>query len=322
MDVKFNAVICYREQFEKGRSYYPVSAKRFVREEDMREQWVVSREAACHPRGVGYYAPAAARAVVHAVERPGSVVAGFSALALYGLPYLVEGADTLLFSPTAPRSTQGGELTPTVRRPSRAVSSTWTLTHRGVPFKAAAPADAVVQALQQVRRGEHGWGTVKVAGWAARDVMALQLIDCARRFLDVPAPDVLGAARGKVDAKWLRPLLASSSALADSPKETEMRLLVTALAHRYGYTVREQMPLIVDGEIVTVFDLAIPELNIAIMYDGEHHWEWKQRNKDSSINLKIASAGWTPARCSSTTMFECLAFIEEVMQKSSAQRPA
>lgn len=103
MDVKFNAVICYREQFEKGRSYYPVSAKRFVREEDMREEWVVSREAACHPRGVGYYAPAAARAVVHAVERPGSVVAGFSALALYGLPFLVEGADTTLLARVAKR---------------------------------------------------------------------------------------------------------------------------------------------------------------------------------------------------------------------------
>lgn len=322
MNVKFAAVLVHESQRVGGVGYTRVSAKRYVAAEHCREPWQVDLGARHHPRGVEYAAPAAARAVAHAVERPGSVVGGFSALALYGLPYLVEGADTLLFSPTAPRSTQGGELTPTVRRPSRAVSSTWTLTHRGVPFKAAAPADAVVQALQQVRRGEHGWGTVKVAGWAARDVMALQLIDCARRFLDVPAPDVLGAARGKVDAKWLRPLLASSSALADSPKETEMRLLVTALAHRYGYTVREQLPLIVDGEIVTVFDLAIPELHIAIMYDGEHHWEWKQRNKDSSINLKIASAGWTPARCSSTTMFECLAFIEEVMQKSSAQRPA
>ncbi|MCD1028542.1 hypothetical protein JBM71_00015, partial [Staphylococcus aureus] len=69
---------------------------------------------------------------------------------------------------------------------------------------------------------------------------------------------------------------------------------VKELAARYGYTVEEQVPFIVNGRIVTVFDLAIPELKIAIMYDGAHHLEWKQRKKDSSITIKMTAAGWTP----------------------------
>ena len=54
------------------------------------------------------------------------------------------------------------------------------------------------------------------------------------------------------------------------------------------------VPFIVEGVIVTVFDLAIPEIKVAVMYDGAHHGERKQRNKDSSITLKMIRGDWTP----------------------------
>ena len=75
------------------------------------------------------------------------------------------------------------------------------------------------------------------------------------------------------------------------------------------------MPLRVGGQLVTVFDLAIPELKIAVMYDGAHHSDYQQRNKDSSITLKMIAQGWTSARCSAATMFECLDLIEELMRE-------
>lgn len=267
-----------------------------------------------HPRGVSYWAPAAARAVAHAVERPGAVVGGFSALALYRLPYLVEGADTLLFCATS-RNRPGGACSPALRRPSARPGEVRRLWHRGVPIRAAAPADAVVQALKEITRGGHGWATVSVAGLTKEQVMAIQLIDCARRFLGVQPSQIRAAAAQKINAEWLDGVLASSSCLADSLRETEMRLLVQALAAKYGCTVQEQVPFIVDGVIVTVFDLAIPEIKVAVMYDGAHHGERKQRNKDSSITLKMIRGDWTPARCASETMFECLELIEDLLRK-------
>lgn len=314
MDVEFEAVLTHASQRVAGTEYKRISGKRYLAVNHCREQWQVELSARHHPRGVSYWAPAAARAVAHAVERPGAVVGGFSALALYRLPYLVEGADTLLFCATS-RNRLGGECSPALRRPSARPGEVWKVRHRGVTIRAAAPADAVVQALKEITRGGHRWATVSVAGLTKEQVMAIQLIDCARRFLGVQPSQIRAAAAQRINAEWLDGVLASSSCLADSPRETEMRLLVQALAAKYGCTVQEQVPFIVDGVIVTVFDLAIPEIKVAVMYDGAHHGERKQRNKDSSITLKMIRGDWTPARCASETMFECLELIEDLLRK-------
>lgn len=314
MDVEFEAVLTHASQRVAGTEYKRISGKRYLAVNHCREQWQVELGAKHHPRGVPYWAPAAARAVAHAVERPGAVVGGFSALALYGLPFLVEGADTLLFCATS-KNQPGGACSPALRRPSTKPGEVWKVRHRGVTIRAAAPADAVVQALKEITRGGHRWATVGVAGLPKEEVMAIQLVDCARRFLGVQPSQIRAAAAQKINAEWLEGVLARSSYLADSPKETEMRLLVRALAAEYGCTVQEQVPFIVDGVIVTVFDLAIPEIKVAVMYDGAHHGERKQRNKDSSITLKMIRGDWTPARCASETMFECLELIEDLLRK-------
>lgn len=314
MDVEFEAVLTHASQRVAGTEYKRISGKRYLAVNHCREQWQVLLGAKHHPRGVAYWAPAAARAVAHAVERPGAVVGGFSALALYGLPFLVEGADTLLFCATS-KNQPGGACSPALRRPSARPGEVRRLRHRGVTIRAAAPADAVVQALKEITRGGHRWATVGVAGLTKEEVMAIQLVDCARRFLGVQPSQIRAAAAQKINAEWLEGVLTRSSCLADSPKETEMRLLVRALAAEYGCTVQEQVPFIVDGVIVTVFDLAIPEIKVAVMYDGAHHGERKQRNKDSSITLKMIRGDWTPARCASETMFECLELIEDLLRK-------
>ena len=314
MDVEFEAVLTHASQRVAGTEYKRISGKRYLAVNHCREQWQVELGAKHHPRGVPYWAPAAARAVAHAVERPGAVVGGFSALALYGLRFLVEGADTLLFCATS-KNQPGGACSPALRRPSARPGEVWKVRHRGVTIRAAASADAVVQALKEITRGGHRWATVGVAGLTKEEVMAIQLVDCARRFLGVQPSQIRAAAAQKINAEWLEGVLARSSCLAGSPKETEMRLLVRALAAEYGCTVQEQVPFIVEGVIVTVFDLAIPEIKVAVMYDGAHHGERKQRNKDSSITLKMIRGDWTPARCASETMFECLELIEDLLRK-------
>lgn len=312
--MEFEAVLTHASQRVAGTEYKRISGKRYLAVNHCREQWQVELGAKHHPRGVPYWAPAAARAVAHAVERPGAVVGGFSALALYGLRFLVEGADTLLFCATS-KNQPGGACSPALRRPSARPGEVWKVRHRGVTIRAAASADAVVQALKEITRGGHRWATVGVAGLTKEEVMAIQLVDCARRFLGVQPSQIRAAAAQKINAEWLEGVLARSSCLADSPKETEMRLLVRALAAEYGCTVQEQVPFIADGVIVTVFDLAIPEIKVAVMYDGAHHGERKQRNKDSSIILKMIRGDWTPARCASETMFECLELIEDLLRK-------
>lgn len=317
MEIEFEAVICKRSQMVQGRRYIKVSGQRVVREVDARPAWLVDAEGRVHPRGVRYHAPAAARAVVHAVERPGSVVAGFSALALYGLPYLVEGADTTLLA-RVERNEVATSLTPTVRRLRRGSITIREAKHRGVRLQVASPADATVQALGGLRRGEHSWQVEQIAGLNYLDTRAIQLVDCVRRHLGLTPEAIRNAARGKIDRRWLESILAKSSMYADSPKETELRLMFAAVAEKYGLTLEEQVPLIERGRIVTVFDLAFRELKIGLMYDGGHHWEYQQRQKDALINLVSTLHGWTVARASSATMQRCVEVVSRIIAQKLA----
>lgn len=301
------------EQREVGTDYVQVSKHLYIAASQCREEWVVANDAMYHPRGVRYRAPAAARAVAHAVEHPGCVVSGFSALALYGLPYLVDGADVTLLGVTS-KNQVANELAPAIRRPSRSPLAVWTLEHRGLSFRASDPMTALIQALVQLKRGEHRWKTASVAGLKPVDVMAAQLIDSARRFLRLEPTQIRLAAQNKISSRWVDKVVKLSSPLADSPKETEMRLLLAAVASEFGCTFTEQVPLYdEEGAIVTVFDFAVVDLKIAVMYDGEHHWDHAQRQKDAAINLKATRHGWTVARCSSGIMADCLGLVADLI---------
>ena len=72
MDVEFEAVLTHASQRVAGTEYKRISGKRYLAVNHCREQWQVELGAKHHPRGVPYWAPAAARAVAHAVERPGA----------------------------------------------------------------------------------------------------------------------------------------------------------------------------------------------------------------------------------------------------------
>lgn len=319
MEIEFAPVILRADQAQRGEFYLRVSKRLFVHEQYTEDAWATQLAARHHPREQRYDVAAAVRAVVHAAERPGSVVCGFSALALYGLPYLVEGADTTLRASvraTVPASAFG----PAVARLRAPHTETWTLTHRGVPIRTATPARATIQALQQIRAGEHSWQTEPAPGVAAEVVRAVQLVDCVRRHLGLQVPQLQQAAACQLSKRWLATVLNLSRATADSPKETELRLLLQPVVEKYNLTLVEQYPLIVGGRVVTTFDFAIPELKIGIMYDGSHHWEYEQRQLDTSINLTSMLHGWTVPRTASKSMQYCVQVVEAVLRQKLGVR--
>ncbi|EEI16299.1 hypothetical protein M3A76_09920 [Corynebacterium sanguinis] len=269
-----------------GSGCEQISARHFLPASALRPTWAVLADARNHPRSIEYGAPAAARALALAVEHPNCIVVGHSALAIYGLPHLVEGRDTTLVLPRAASST-GRALTATITRRGCRIDEAWTVTINGYPFRVANPAVATAGALKAIGGAE---------------LESIQLVDAVMRHLSVTPDEIRAAARYRVNRRWLEKILALSSPFADSPKETEMRLATSKVADRFGITMQQQMPLYSNSRLVTVFDLALAEPKIGLMYDGSHHWEYDQRQKDSLINLDATALGWTPLRFSSGTL--------------------
>lgn len=84
-------------------------------------------------------------------------------------------------------------------------------------------------------------------------------------------------------------VLAAADRRSESPMETRLRLLLVA-AGVHGlvpqWTVRTAT-----GRFVARLDLAIPELKIAIEYDGA--WHWKQRRSDDRRRDAVRGLDWT-----------------------------
>ncbi|QYH19256.1 hypothetical protein JKI95_08680 [Corynebacterium aquatimens] len=169
------------------------------------------------------------------------------------------------------------------------------------------PAVATVQALKIIRRGINGWHVLDCGGYEPTFVRAVQLIDACRQ-LGVDATDVLKAGHARLDRKWLADVIEASSELADSPKETELRLIIAEIAERFDLVLQEQVPVYLGDEWVTTLDLALTkpgtDLKLGLMYDGAHHIGQEQWMKDNLINLKCAKAGWDLQRITKRTLRE------------------
>lgn len=243
--------------------------------------------------------PAAARAIAMAMERPDHTIAGMSALAVFGLPYFADHCHTTLFG-LVKRNKPPTQFSPLIQRPT--TLEHWHVYFEGVPLKISPPAIAVISALNMIRSGIHRWAAPRIDGFTYQEMQSIQLIDASRRFLDVNPEDIFAAGKGRVNKRWLQRIVDRTTSQADSPKETEMRLLAQALCKDLGLIVHEQYPLWAGRSLVTVFDLAVPELKIAIMYDGEHHLKREQRDWDSQVNVEAALQGWTVIRVTAGTL--------------------
>lgn len=77
---------------------------------------------------------------------------------------------------------------------------------------------------------------------------------------------------------------------AESPKETELRLVL--LAAGFGPFASNLELSEADGSFVARVDLAIPRLRIAIEYEGDHHRDPVQWRKDMARRRRIEALGW------------------------------
>lgn len=265
-----------------------------------------------HPRNIIYQIPIAYRAAAYGIEDPDAVVLGYGALALYGLPYLVEGHDVVLMKPSADRNSHGNIRRPSLVRRGCKASDVWEVKSYGYSLRVAKPAAATAQALKEIRKSAAS-GTFAELG---RDLVeAIILIDCVRRHLGVSTAEILEACRGVVDQRWVSRALTHSSGLADSPKETEIRLLAKRVCREFGVQLEEQVVVQEGEKILTRFDLAIPELKIGIMYDGGHHNSAGQWHKDTDINTGLAVAGWRVLRFTSANAHKLVDRLTAVLRE-------
>lgn len=280
----------------------------------LRPDSIVIRDSVRHPRRVRYPVPAEYRAAAHALTHPGTTVAGFGALALYGLPYLVDAHDTVLISPTLHTKRRGSMFEPAFVRKQLEPGETWQVLCRGEPITVAAPAVAVVQALQLIRSRQCAW-PVMASGDEEVLVRAVQLVDASRRFLALTPEEIAAAGKGRVNNRWLASVLRASSALADSPKETEMRFLAAKVAKEYGLRLEEQVEFWDKGKLVTRADLAFPEARIALYYDGIEHDAASTRLRDTSIDLHLTAIEWRPLRYGTNMLSGLVGHLEVVLRE-------
>lgn len=265
---------------------------------------LAAQRAQFHRRGIHYHVPAALRAAAFALEHPSYTVTGFGALALYGLTYFADGCDVVLVGSDLRRNEKPAPRRPKLVRGTIPAAEQWTIICRGQRVPIAAPGLAVVQALRVLRRGECGW---EVPAICDEDfIRAVQLIDACRNQLSLDPIHIIKAAKNRLDARWLIEVLAASSALADSPKETEMRLRVLQVAADYDLILREQVPVYRGKSLITTFDLVLcsadGSFKVGLMYDGGHHAGCEQMQKDSLINVELTALGWQQFRFTSRTL--------------------
>ena len=110
-------------------------------------------------------------------------------------------------------------------------------------------------------------------------------------------------------------MLKASSALAESPKETEMRLIAQEVARQFGLKLEEQVEFWANGKLVTRADLAFPEARIALYYDGRHHDDASTRLRDTSIDLYLTSINWRPLRYGTNMLSGLVGHLEVVLRE-------
>ncbi|QYH18985.1 hypothetical protein JKI95_06620 [Corynebacterium aquatimens] len=271
-----------------------------------------------HPKGIAYPVPAAFRAAAHALTHPEFTVGGFAALALYGLEAFVEGTDTELFADAGDMNQPAGPNAPAISRWRTPHHHLWTVKCGEAPIAIASPALAVVQALMAIRRDAVRWKVLEIPDHEAAFIRAVQLVDAARNQLGIDGVDILRASESRLNKRWITDVLLASSVFADSPKETEMRLLAAQVVAAYGLLLSEQVPVLIDGRHITRFDLAIVELKIGLMYDGAQHWNKERRDKDTAINLAVAGEDWTPLRYSDGSLPDLPETLKPVIENRLA----
>ena len=278
---------------EVRRHYHQLSPEHVVAKNTIRPAALVAYTARDHPRRLHYAAGAASRAIAHLIERPQATASRFSAAALLGIGDFADAADTALLGPYS-RHLAGSVLEPSVRRKARDLP-TWTLHLGEHELQVTPPMLTLAHCLRAVLNGEHAWRTPRGLPHADATIRAVQLLDRYRREFRLSEKHLSTGLRGLINHRTLHRLLRLSDGGSDSPPETLMRLIVRHAAPELEW--RSQVPVhAADGTLLTVLDLAAITRRHYLYYDGDHHLDREQRDKDSLITAQLHASGWTGIR--------------------------
>lgn len=252
---------------------------------------------------------AVTRARAHAAENPSSMVGGWAALGIHGLPYWADAAPVLLHSrcssPCGP-----GRTAVASRTPLRPVIRAWpkgvepVYPDPVVPGLAVVPVEiAVAQCLASVLAQRHTWFTAGANGLRVADVRAVQLLDAVRQCTRLGEQELLAGCARRVDAAVAARLVALSDAGAQSPQETMLRLVVRdLLPSGYHWMSQVEVSWGHRAKDRTVLDLACPELGVGLYYDGGSHTGGAQRQKDFVQIQELRDKGWETVRADGTLL--------------------
>lgn len=288
--------------------YVAVSPNHMVARVRLRSEKLVEFQRTSHPRRWAYPADARTRVVAQLSENPGWVASQFSAAALLGITDFSDGLDTSVLNRRG-RKPAGSPLDPNQRR-LHTFCQPWTLHLRERELKATPPMLTLAHCLRSVLAGDDVWQIGAELKQRARTLRAVQVVDRFRREFGLDEEHIAEGLRGLVNHRVLRRLLALSSPGMDSPPETLLRLAVTQAVADLGITFVAQVPVHTDGtlgepgsegvkgKLLTVIDLASLAAKVALFYDGEHHLERSQRDKDARILAWLTAQGWLVFRVS------------------------
>ncbi|MCS5478337.1 hypothetical protein NYP18_01570 [Corynebacterium sp. YIM 101645] len=275
----------------------------------LRAEALARHDARYHPRGIAYRVEPVPRALAHHRERPGSLIAEWSALAVLGLDEFSSGADTTVLC-TSDRKLAVDALKPTLRRRKKHHRAE-ILQVGGITLAATDHMQTLAACLRSLKNREHAWDILADLERESATVMSVQLIDRFCHRFEYGLDEVRAGLTGLYCSRDLGKLLALSCPAAESRPETILRLLVgEAVADLAWTNFASQVPVYTDGTVgtpgerrrdrtlLTVFDYADPRLKVGLMYDGEHHLQRSQRDKDAEITADLVALGWTTLRTS------------------------
>ncbi|RSZ64391.1 hypothetical protein EAH68_05200 [Corynebacterium hylobatis] len=276
---------------------------------ELRAEALARHDARYHPRGIAYRVEPVPRALAHHRERPGSLIAEWSALAVLGLDEFSSGADTTILC-TSDRKLATDALNATLRRRKKH-HRTEIRQVGGIVVAATDHMQTLAACLRSLRNREHAWDTLADLEVEPATVMSVQLIDRFCHRFGYRLEEVRTGLAGLYCSRELRKLLTLSCPGAESRPETILRLLAEEAVSDLAWTnFASQVPVYTDGTVglpgerrrdrtlLTAFDRAEPRLKIGLMHDGEHHLQRSQRDKDAEITADLMSLGWTVLRTS------------------------
>lgn len=250
----------------------------------------------------GFPASALDRARAQGQNHPGAIVGGWSACPFHGLgPDWADSAPTILF---ARRGHTGRSVTAAaVQTPLRPVI--YPIPASGLPVIYPDPylpdlavvdaPTATAQCLGAVLDRRHGWPVLGIPQMSTELIRGVQLVDAFRHSTGVSCQDIRCAARHRVGADRITPVLELSDPGAESPMETILRLLALGCLPP-GYRWESQLDLGRGQWGGTSPDLACRELRIALYYDGAHHDSPAVRTRDKAIDRQLETEGWRVLR--------------------------